>query len=134
MSVVFTCTEFLRSVESKELRKIINISSLYGFDSMGNPDLPQYSAMKAAVSNYTCTLAKKLSPSVLVNAIAPGYTWTPSWHEVPQERLSRLQEKTHIKRFITAEEIAQSVVSVLQNDAITGEIIRIDGGLHLFLQ
>lgn len=130
MSQVYTSNEFLKN-KYTNLRKIINITSIYGINDMGNPDFPQYSAMKAALNSLTCNLAKKFAPLVLVNAVAPGYTWTPPWEGTPKEELKKCEDITMIKRFIKPEEIAQTVVSVLQNDAITGEIIRVDGGLHL---
>src|SRR3989344_6282620 len=81
MSQVYVTNEFLKR-PSKTLRKIVNISSIYGIADMSNPDFPQYSAAKAAVNSFTCNLAKKLAPHVLVNAVAPGYTWTPPWEGV----------------------------------------------------
>ncbi|MEK7570286.1 MAG: hypothetical protein AAB515_02510 [Patescibacteria group bacterium] len=39
--------------------------------------------------------------------------------------------KTIINRYITADEIGQAAVGILENDAITGQIITIDGGLSL---
>ncbi|MBI4129894.1 SDR family oxidoreductase [Candidatus Roizmanbacteria bacterium] len=131
MSQVQVTNEFIRSPHSNEIRKIVNISSVYGIPEMGNPDFPQYSAAKAAVNSFTCNLAKKLAPSVLVNAVAPGYTWTPPWEGTPQEELEACKNLTRIRRFVEPEEIAVTVVHLLQNDAITGEIIRVDGGLHL---
>ena len=98
---------------------------------MSNPDFPQYSAAKAAVNSFTCNLAKKFAPHILVNAVAPGYTWTPPWEGVSKKELDACKNLTRIKRFVTPEEVAQVAVSLLENDAMTGEIIRVDGGLHL---
>lgn len=131
MSQVYVTNEFLKVDSSKGLRKIVNISSVYGINDMGNPDFPQYSAAKAAVNSFTYNLAKQFAPGVLVNAVAPGYTWTPPWEGTPKEELAACENLTRIKRFVTPEEVATVVVSILENDAITGEIIRVDGGLHL---
>ncbi len=130
MSMVYTTNEFLKLQNQASLRKIINISSIYGDLNMGNPEFIQYSGAKAAVNSLTYNLAKKLAPQILVNAVAPGYTWTPPWG-ASQAAFKDEINLTRIKRFITPEEIATTVVGLLGNDAITGEIIRVDGGLHL---
>lgn len=131
MSQVYVTNEFLKGNNSKDIRKIVNISSVYGINDMGNPDFPQYSAAKSAVNSFTCTLAKKYAPQVLVNAVVPGYTWTPPWEGTPKNEIKACEDLTRIKRFITPQEIAIAVVALLENDAITGELIRVDGGLHL---
>ncbi|HSW97205.1 MAG TPA: SDR family oxidoreductase [Candidatus Saccharimonadales bacterium] len=131
MSQVYVTNEFINFMTSDDLRKILNVSSIYGDSNLANPDFPQYSAMKAAVSNFTCTLAKKFSPKILVNAVAPGYTLTAAWEGVLETTLAQYSATTRIKRFIQADEIASTIIAILQNDAITGEIIRVDGGLHL---
>ncbi|KKR51386.1 MAG: 3-oxoacyl-(Acyl-carrier-protein) reductase [Candidatus Curtissbacteria bacterium GW2011_GWA1_40_16] len=131
MSQVYVSNAFIKQGKSKNIRKIVNISSVYGIGEMGNPDAPHYSAAKAAVSSFTMNLAKKYGPDIAVNAIAPGYVWTPPWESTSKEELKACEELTKIRRFIKPEEIATMVVEVLNNDAITGEVIRVDGGLHL---
>jgi len=131
MSQVYMSNAFVKKGRSKNIRKIINISSVYGIPEMGNPDAPHYSAAKAAVVSLTMNLAKKYGPGILVNAIAPGYVWTPPWKNTSKEELKACEDLVKIGRFIKPEEIATMVVELLNNDAITGEVIRIDGGLHL---
>lgn len=131
MSIVYTVNEFLNINNSTNLRKIINISSAYGFLDTGIPSGMQYCAAKAALNSLTINLAKKLAPTVLVNAVAPGYTWTPNWEGTSQEDMQRVTSLTKIQRYITPEEIASMVLELVKNDGITGEVIRVDGGLHL---
>ena len=77
MTAVYTTSEFLNNTKGK--RKIINISSIYGTLEKSSLVHPHYSAMKAALSNLTTTLAKKYSyKNITVNAVAPGWTWTPA--------------------------------------------------------
>ena len=128
-SALYTTQQFLKQNTDCELRKILNISSIYGNLNTGNPDFFAYSAAKAALSNFTVTLAKT-SPNVQVNAIAPGYTLTPAWN-IPEEDKRECVSRKMINRFITPEEVAKITVSVLENDAITGQVITIDGGLNL---
>jgi len=131
LSQVYTSNEFITFNISENIRKIINISSVYGFPEMGNPDYIQYSAAKAAVNNLTVNLAKKFAPKIHVNAVAPGYTLTPAWEGTSKEELSACENLTQIKRLTKPIEVASMVMALLSNDAITGEIIRVDGGLHL---
>lgn len=130
-SAVFTTNEFLKLKTVESIRKIVNIVSIFGIPNMGNPNGPQYSAAKAALGSFTLTLAKKVAPNILVNAVAPGYTMTPNWDGTSEEDLKYCRNQTRIKRFTKPEEIASMVMELLKNDAITGEIIRVDGGLHL---
>jgi 3-oxoacyl-[acyl-carrier protein] reductase len=130
-SAVYCSNEFLKQKDNNELSKIINISSVYGFWEMGNPDYIQYVTAKAALNSLTYSLAKKLAPNVLVNAVAPGYTMTPNWNGSTDEEFKKGAELNKIKRFVKPEEIASMVVELLKNDAITGEVNRVDGGLHL---
>lgn len=131
LSQVHTSNEFIKFDNTDSLRKIVNISSIYGILEMGNPNYPQYSAAKAAVNSLTLNLAKKYAPRILVNAVAPGYTLTPAWGDTPEKELKDCANQTKIGKFIKPEEIATVVIELLNNDAITGEIIRVDGGLHL---
>lgn len=131
MSQVYVANAFIENSKSKNIRKIVNISSVYGIPETASPDFPQYSAAKSAVNNFTCSLAKKLAPLILVNAVAPGYTLTPAWEGTSKEELKECKSLTKIKRFTESSEIATIVTALLQNDSMTGEIIRVDGGLHL---
>ena len=90
-----------------------------------------YSISKAGVAALTQAMAKKLAPSIRVNAIAPGNTLTEM---VPDsKRLKEIEEKTVLKRSAKPEEIANSVVYLLseQSSYITGCIIPVDGGYHI---
>ncbi len=131
MNQVHTANNFATYSKSKDPRKIVNITSVYGVPEMSNPDAPQYSAAKAALGSFTMNMAKTHGPEILVNAIAPGYVWTPPWEQTSKDELKACADLTKIGRFIRAEEIATMAVELLNNDAITGEIIRVDGGLHL---
>lgn len=129
-SALYTSQHFLKQNTHAQLRKVVNITSYYGNLGGGNTEYFAYSVAKAALSSMTVTLAK-LDSKVSVNAIAPGYTWTPPWEGASDAEKKTCESRTMINRFITAQEIAQALVGVLENDAITGQIITIDGGLSL---
>lgn len=107
--------------------KIINISSVSGL--MGNPGQANYSASKAGVIGLTKSVAKELaSRGVCCNAIAPGFIATEMTENLENNTLT---DAIPMKRFGEAEEVAKLALSLASkhSDYITGEVIRIDGGL-----
>jgi len=107
--------------------KIINISSVSGL--MGNPGQANYSASKAGVIGLTKSVAKELaSRGVCCNAIAPGFIATEMTENLEN---SALQDAIPMKRFGEAEDVAKLALFLASEDSnyITGEVIRIDGGL-----
>lgn len=115
----------------KESGKVLNITSIYGEGKACYKGIAAYGAAKAALNHYTQMLAKNLAPNILVNAIAPGYVRTPLWGKIPESEFEESGKEQLIERMIMPEEIAQMAVSVIQNDAMTGEIVVVDGGISL---
>lgn len=111
--------------------KIINISSIYGEGKAASRNMPAYSAAKAALNNFTQTTAKLVAPKILVNAIAPGYVFTPSWGRISEKYFKDSANEQLIEKFVEASDIAQMTVAVAENDGMTGEIVVVDGGISL---
>lgn len=111
--------------------KILNISSIYAEGKACWKGLPAYGASKAAMSHFTQTLAKNLAPGIMVNAIAPGYVKTPLWIDTSEAEFEESGNEQLIKRMIEPEEIAEMAIAVIRNDAMTGEIVAVDGGISL---
>ena len=130
LSAIRTSREFI-AIQSPNLRKIINVTSIYGNDTTGDPDYLQYSAFKAALANLTATLSKSTAPRILVNAVAPGYTETPAWAGASYESKEACVLATLIGRFVKSEEVAHAVIFIAENDALTGQVITLDGGTSL---
>ena len=87
-----------------------------------------------ATEQLARVLALELAP-LRFNAVAPGYTDTPMWeHIFPGSGSQALREVTAkhlIPCLVTADEVAQAVLLLMQNRAITGETIHIDCGARL---
>ena len=87
-----------------------------------------------ATEQLARVLALELAP-IRFNAIAPGYTDTPMWdHIFPTngaQALTDVTKKLLIPRLVTADEVAQAVLLLMQNEAITGETIHVDCGARL---
>ena len=91
--------------------------------------LPYYVA-KRAVIGLTEALALELAgDGILVNAVAPGPIVPPS--DLDAGDIEAVERATPVGCWGGAQEIADTVVAVLESDFITGETIRVDGGRHL---
>jgi len=107
---------------------VVNISSV---SASGNAGQSAYSAAKAAVNALTAVWAKELGPlGIRVAAVAPGFTETESAREAVSENVLReTVKRVPLRRLGKPEEIAQGVISVLENDFFTGKVLELDGGL-----
>lgn len=114
----------------KRSGKIVNISSVSGI--MGNAGQTNYSASKAGLIGFTKSLAKELAArGVCCNAVAPGFVATNMTTAFAENEA--LLSSIPLKRFAQPEEIAALVLFLSSDNAnyITGEVIRIDGGLAM---
>ncbi len=110
--------------------RIINASSTNGLNTV-YPTSIDYDASKAAIISLTKNLAVELAPYINVNATAAGWINTKMNKQLPPEFLDEEHEKILLRRFAKPEEIASLVYFLAGEggDYITGETIRIDGGM-----
>lgn len=111
--------------------KILNTSSIRGFDTMGREGLLAYSAAKAGVNSFTKTLAKLVGPDIQVNAVAPGFVITHNYDQVSEDLKKEFIAGTIINRWIQPVEIAEAFIFLAKSDAMTGEVMLVDGGFQL---
>ena len=111
--------------------KIINTSSIRGIEYAGVKVAMAYSSAKAALISFSKTLAKELAPHVNVNVVAPGFVYTQNYERMRQETKDKMLSTTPIGRFITMDEIADAFVFLAGADAITGQVLLVDGGFTL---
>jgi ketoreductase RED2 len=109
---------------------IVNVSSIAGHKATGS-SIP-YAASKAAVSHMTALLANVLGPEIRVNAVAPGLVDTP-WTSTPEWDVIRsfVNGQAPLGRSATAEDVAHVILSLVSATYVTGDIVFVDGGLHL---
>ncbi|MGH2344117.1 MAG: SDR family NAD(P)-dependent oxidoreductase, partial [Chloroflexota bacterium] len=105
---------------------ICNVSSVGGIAGDGS-SLP-YSVSKAALNGLTRSLAKALAPTIRVTAVAPGIVKT-RWVAGREAHVARLSSTALLQRTASPEDVAQMVCALLAQDAITGQVIPVDGGL-----
>src|SRR6266853_824617 len=109
---------------------VVNTASIVGLRPGPQP-LP-YAASKAAVVSLTKTLAYNLGPEIRVNAVAPGWMEGDWMHRMLKDKyedlMGRRAKATPLKRCVTAEDVAETMMSLVQsNRFVTGEVIVIDG-------
>ncbi|QHW00393.1 SDR family oxidoreductase [Spirosoma endbachense] len=88
----------------------------------------------AVAEQMARVLALDLAP-IRFNAISPGYTDTPMWTNVlgdnREQVLATVAHTLPVKRIARPDEVAQAVLSLMQNKSVTGEVIHVDGGARL---
>ena len=128
--------------------RIVNLSSITGVISTAY--MPPYSVSKAALISLTKVLARDFAAQgVTVNAICPGFVWTPLWEKLGHTMAeasagrqganadevfnARVKQHVPMGRPQSAEEVA-ALTAFLCSDAaanITGQVIGVDGGVTI---
>lgn len=130
---VFLCTKAVaRAMMRKRYGKIINISSIVGVG--GNAGQGNYAASKAGVIGFTKSIAKELgSRGIRVNAIAPGFIETQMTEVLREDIKEQMLNSIALKKFGRPSDISNLVnfLASEESDYITGEVIRIDGGMSI---
>jgi glucose 1-dehydrogenase len=88
-----------------------------------------YIVAKGGVDTFTRAAALQLAPRIRVNAVALGVILPPPGEDDDYAR--RLANQLPLRRTGGTAAVVAAVLSLLENDFVTGEIIRIDGGGHL---
>ncbi len=90
------------------------------------PDHFAYTLSKYALAGATELLARALAPRVRVNAVAPGYV-LPAPGQSDAD-FQRLKDDVPLERGPTPQDIASAVRFLIENEAVTGQTIYVDGG------
>src|ERR1700731_2996575 len=115
---------------------VVNVSSVAGISGVGSSIA--YPASKGALNTITYSLARALAPLIRVNTVCPGYIDTP-WFTKGRgvEGAKQVREsviaRVPLKRASSADDVARLVcfLATPASSNMTGEIVRMDAGLHL---
>jgi NAD(P)-dependent dehydrogenase (short-subunit alcohol dehydrogenase family) len=125
--------------------RIVNIASIAG--RRGVEFMEAYCSSKFGVIGFTQALARELGRhGITVNAVCPGYIWTPLWEKLAQNLKdsnpamadkslqevfeTRMQATTPLGRAQTGDDVASLIAFLVSGEAknITGQAINVDGG------
>lgn len=92
------------------------------------------SVATAAAEQLARVMALDLAP-LRFNAVSPGWTDTPMWDGVlgasKPEVFRQVAEKQPIRRLSQPDEVARAVLFLMLTEAVTGEVVHVDGGGRL---
>lgn len=108
---------------------IVNVSSVVGLT--GNAGQCNYSASKAGIIGLTKSTAKELAAkNIRCNAVAPGFIATDMTKDLGGEDSPWLK-MIPLARAGEAEEVAEAIAFLADASYITGEVLRVDGGMAM---
>ena len=107
---------------------VVNVTSVAGVRQTGS-SIP-YAASKVALNHLTRLLANVTGPEVRVNAVAPGLIDTP-WTETWDVIREAVRTNSPLRRSGTPEDVAAAVLALVHSPYQTGDVVIVDGGLHL---
>jgi len=126
------CRAVTKSMIRHRSGRIVNVASTAG--EAGNAGQVNYAAAKSGLIGFTRALARELAPrNILVNAVSPGVVVGGLSEKLSDEQMDAIRTHIPLRRAGTPEEIAHAVLflSSSMGDYITGQVIRVNGGLYM---
>lgn len=116
----------------KRSGRIISTSSVVGLN--GNAGQANYSAAKAGIIGLTKSVAKELAArGVTCNAVAPGFIETDMTGALSDKVKKQIADSIPARKMGSVQDVANAVAFLASDEAsyITGEVIRVDGGMAM---
>jgi len=131
-SVFNFCQAVTRPMMSQRYGRIINISSVAA--EFGNPGQSNYAASKGGIDGFTrCIAAELAKRNITANSVAPGFIETDMTEAVRSVASDQIIKRIPAKRLGRPDDVAHAVVFLATEQAsyITGQVLRVDGGITL---
>ena len=131
-----TARAFLRVVERSGRGNLVLVGSTAGrFGEAGHAD---YAAAKAAVQGGLLLSLKneivRIAPRGRVNAVAPGWTYSPMTRgELDEALVASISRTMALRKVAQAEDVARAVVVLASDELsghVTGELVTVAGGME----
>ena len=123
---------FVSLLLKSKASSVINMASVVGVD--GNLGQTNYAATKGGVIAMSKTWAKEFGRTNLRStALAPGFIKTDMTHVLPEKVVEKVLDNTPLRKMGDAEDVANAALFLASDNSkfITGQVLRIDGGLNL---
>lgn len=133
---MFLCSKYaIPHLQEAGNAAIVNISSVHAWANVNGTS--PYAASKGGVVSLTRSMAMDYSPTIRVNAVAPGWVLTPliqgifDSYDDPAEQQRIVEERQVMKRIGRPEDIGHAVAFLASDEAsfITATQLFVDGGL-----
>lgn len=131
-SVFNYCQAATRQMMSQRYGRIINMSSVAA--DVSNPGQANYAASKGGVEGFTRCVATELARrGITANAVAPGFIETDMTTAVVEMAGKEIKKKIPARRLGRPDDISNAVLFFAQESSsyVTGQILKVDGGLTL---
>jgi NAD(P)-dependent dehydrogenase (short-subunit alcohol dehydrogenase family) len=137
---IFCSRGVVPHMQAKGKGAIVNISSVHSFQTVNG--VAPYATSKGGVYALTHAMAIDLAPTIRVNAIAPGWIYTPLIQSIfdsyadPAAQRAEVERRALMKRIGRPEEIGYAAAFLASDEAsfITGTQLFVDGGLTAQLE
>ena len=130
---VFNCTKTVSKLMIKQRSgRIVNMASIVAIT--GNAGQTNYAAAKAGIIGFSKSAAKEFaSRGITVNVVAPGFIETDMTAVLPEKVKEAMLKEIPLGRIGEPADIANAVKFLVSDQAsyITGQVIRVDGGMNM---
>ena len=126
-SPVFLTQAFAAALSDGVAGAVVNVTDVRTMTPYQNHF--SYVVAKGGVDTFTRAAAVALAPQIRVNAVALGVILPPPGEDAAY--VEALAEQLPLRRVGGTDPVVASVLHLIGNDFVTGEIIRLDGGGHL---
>lgn len=131
-SVFNFCQSVTRTMMSARYGRIINMSSVAA--EVSNPGQANYAASKGGIEGFTKCVATELARrGITANAVAPGFIETDMTEAVVNAAGKEIKKRIPARRLGQPDDIANAVLFLASDESsyVTGQVLRVDGGLTL---
>ncbi|GAM24241.1 hypothetical protein SAMD00019534_074160 [Acytostelium subglobosum LB1] len=125
---IYLTRMLLKPMLRKQWGRIIFMGSIVA--DMGNRGQTLYAASKAGLVGFSKSLSREIGhQNVTSNVIAPGYIQTDMSADYIQSLGDTLIQRIPLRRIGDVEDIAKTALFLIESNYITGQVIKVDGGL-----